>query len=157
MSTERDLMVFRDELNNTGRKLTTACVDVWSHTGSQKESISVQLETVKLERKTLEKKVESLTKEATSLKSKYYLMEESLKQERENTSNITEKYDKILRKSEEQEKELRYLEEASRRNVDMENSLQDIAQLVQEDSDEVDLAIVETHQSPSTLKFSMFE
>ena len=62
MSTERDLMVFRDELNNTGRKLTTACVDVWSHTGSQQDSLSIQLEKVKLERKSLEQKVESLTK-----------------------------------------------------------------------------------------------
>ena len=26
MSTERDLMMVRDELNNTGRKLTTACI-----------------------------------------------------------------------------------------------------------------------------------
>ena len=62
MSTERDLMVFRDELNNTGRKLTTACVDVWSHTGSQQDSLSIQLEKVKLERKSLEQKVDSLTK-----------------------------------------------------------------------------------------------
>ena len=156
MSTERDLMVVRDELNNTGRKLTTACVDVWNHTGSQQESLTIQLEKVKLERKTLEKKVESVAKEAASFKTKYFLMEESLKKERENVTAMTEKYENLAKKAEEQEKELHLYEDTSRRNFEMEHSLQDIAQLVQDETDEVDLAI-ETTKSPAIVRFSSFE
>ena len=156
MSTERDLMMVRDELNNTGRKLTTACIDVWNHTGTQQESLTIQLEKIKLERRTLEKKVESLTNEVTTFKTKYFQMEESFKKERENVTAMTEKYENLAKKAGEQEKELHLYEDTSRRNVEMEHSLQDIAQLVQDEGDEVDLAI-ETTKSPSIVRFSSFE
>ena len=83
-------------------------------------------------------------------------MEESVKKERQNVVEITETYEHLKKKAGEQEKEIHLLEDASRRNVEMEHSLQDIAKLVEDDVDEVDLAI-ETHQSPALVKFSSFE
>ena len=83
-------------------------------------------------------------------------MEESVKKERQNVVEITETYEHLKRKAGEQEKEIHLLEDASRRNVEMEHSLQDIAQLVEDEVDEVDLAI-ETHHSPALVKFSSFE
>ena len=83
-------------------------------------------------------------------------MEESVKKERQNVVEITETYEHLKRKAGEQEKEIHLLEDASRRNVEMEHSLQDIAQLVEDEVDEVDLAI-ETNHSPALVKFSSFE
>ena len=83
-------------------------------------------------------------------------MEESVKKERQNVVEITETYEHLKRKAGEQEKEIHLLEDASRRNVEMEHSLQDIAQLVEDEVDEVDLAI-ETNRSPALVKFSSFE
>ena len=83
-------------------------------------------------------------------------MEESVKKERQNVVEITETYEHLKRKAGEQEKEIYLLEDASRRNVEMEHSLQDIAQLVEDEVDEVDLAI-ETNHSPALVKFSSFE
>ena len=72
-------------------------------------------------------------------------MEESVKKERQNVVEITETYEHLKKKAGEQEKEIQLLEDASRRNVEMEHSLQDIAKLVEDEVDEVDLAI-EKHQ-----------
>ena len=83
-------------------------------------------------------------------------MEESVKKERQNVVEITETYEHLKKKAGEQEKEIQLLEDASRRNVEMEHSLQDIAQLVEDEVDEVDLAI-ETNHSPALVKFSSFE
>ena len=83
-------------------------------------------------------------------------MEESVKKERQNVVEITETYEHLKKKAGEQEKEIHLLEDASRRNVEMEHSLQDIAQLVEDEVDEVDLAI-ETNHSPALVKFSSFE
>ena len=141
MSTERDLVTMKSEMTSTGRKVTSACVDVWSNTGNAQDSVSVQLEKCKLDRKSLENKLETLKNEVLAYQKKNHALEESLRHEKQNVEDISEKYDKVAQKATIQEEELVRLHDASKRNMQLENSLQDIAYLVEEEvEDEVDLA-----------------
>lgn len=159
MSTERDLMSMKSELTSTGRKVASACVDVWANSSNQEDHL-IKLEKHKLERKSLEQKLENLHREVASFKAKNFSLEEALKEEKTHVIRITEKYDKLNKIYNEQEGELHRLQEVARQKGDVERSLQDIAQLIDEDvdktnnEDEVDLSIIQ--ESPLSQRRASF-
>ncbi len=144
MSTERDLTAMKGDLSSTGRKMTSACLDVWtSH--SQDDDLGLQMQRLKLERKTLEQKVEQLQREVAAVKNQNASLERSVTEEKAHSQALLAKYEKASGRCQQQEEEMIKLLNVSKENETLQNSLQDIALMVdnseQEDQDVVDLSL----------------
>lgn len=155
MSTERDLVTIKGELMNTERKVTTACVDVLSSASQSKSGLNetqVQLERCKMERKSFKDKLDSMNKDVAQYKSKIYTLEESLKEEKSSAETFKEKNIHLTKTVHELEMELSKLKQVEKQNIDLENSLLDISNLVEEtdnSTDEVDLSLAKNPEPPN--------
>jgi chromosome segregation ATPase len=160
MSTQRDLVSLRSDMSQTGKKVTSACLDVYStanyvqvngsdvHVGTQQE-LWTQLQRCRVDKKVLEHKITILEEDSNSFKSKTQALERSIKDERCTNESISKENDKLRNQVVENQEEMSILQDFSAHTDKLEVSLFDIAQMVEDDAhqneqeDEVDKAMVE--------------
>ena len=109
MTTQRDLITMGSDMSNTGKRLTSACLDVYTKADciningretriGTKEELWTQLQRCRVEKKVLEKKVNTLEREVITFKSKTHSLERSVHDEQILNSSLKEENDHLSRK-----------------------------------------------------------
>ena len=109
MTTQRDLITMGSDMSNTGKRLTSACLDVYTKADciningretriGTKEELWTQLQRCRVEKKVLEKKVNTLEREVITFKSKTHSLERSVHDEQLLNSSLKEENDNLSRK-----------------------------------------------------------